>query len=48
VDVFALFLVAAVPVLYALFWWLDYRWLAESREQELAPPPPDDDEDDGW
>jgi hypothetical protein len=44
VDVFAWTLVAAVPVLYALFWWLDYRW--QARERALAPPPPRDDDDD--
>jgi hypothetical protein len=39
---FGFLLVACVPVLYALFWWLDYHWLAESRERELVVPGPDD------
>lgn len=43
-DVFALILVAAVPLLYGLFWWLDYRWLSHSSERDLAPPPPDEDD----
>jgi hypothetical protein len=46
VDAFALTLVLAVPVLYGLFWWLDYRWLSHSRDQELAAAPTLDDEDD--
>jgi hypothetical protein len=48
VDTFALVLVLAVPVLYGLFWWLDYHWLSESREQELGPAPSLDDEDDAF
>jgi hypothetical protein len=48
VDAFALTLVLAVPVLYGLFWWLDYRWLSESREQEVAAAPTLDDEEDAF
>ena len=35
---FAWVLVATVPVLYALFWWLDYRWQALHREAGEPPP----------
>jgi hypothetical protein len=35
VDVFTWTLLCAVPVLYGLFWWLDYHWLAREREREL-------------
>ena len=42
-DWFSWTLLCAVPVLYGLFWWLDYRWLSESREQELAAAPSLDD-----
>jgi hypothetical protein len=44
VDVFTWVLVAAVPVLYGLFWWLDYRWLAyRPTADELAPVEEDPD-----
>lgn len=36
-DVFAWTLLCAVPVLYGLFWWLDYQWLARERERPLEP-----------
>ena len=45
-GLFAWILVLAVPVLYGLIWWLDYRWLSHSREQELAAAPSLDDEED--
>lgn len=48
VDAFALTLVLAVPALYGLFWWLDYRWLSHSREQELPTAPSLDDDDDAF
>jgi len=40
---FGLILLACVPALYALLWWLDYHWLDESRERELVPLPDEDD-----
>jgi hypothetical protein len=48
VHVFTWILLLAVPVLYGLLWWLDYRWLAHSREQELAAAPTFDDEEDAF
>jgi hypothetical protein len=38
VDPFGWILVGAVPVLYGLFWWLDYRWQAAARARALEPP----------
>lgn len=37
VDVFAWILVATVPVLFGLFWWLDYRWLAHRPTADELP-----------
>jgi hypothetical protein len=45
VDTFALTLVLAVPVLYGLFWWLDYRWLSERREPAITAAESDPDEE---
>jgi len=39
---FGLILLGCVPALYALFWWLDYHWLAQTRERELIPLPDDE------
>ena len=47
-ELFGWILIVTVPVLYGLFWWLDYRWLAVSREEELAPAPSLDDEEDAF
>jgi len=45
VDLFTWTLLGAVPVLYGLFWWLDYAWLARERERELPAAPLDDERD---
>ena len=45
-DSFGWILIAAVPVLYGLFWWLDYRWL--NRQSEIVPSPDEPDPDDAW
>ena len=45
-ETFALVLIAAVPVMYGLFWWLDYRWLDSQREAVRSPDEPDP--DDAW
>jgi hypothetical protein len=39
VDWFTWTLLGAVPVLYGLFWWLDYHWLSRERERELPAAP---------
>jgi hypothetical protein len=44
VENFALLLIAAVPVLYGLFWWLDYRWLSQQRAPEAQVETDPDDE----
>ena len=44
-EVFALILIAAVPVMYGLFWWLDYRWLSEQPDSERQA---DTDPEDEW
>ena len=35
-DLFTWTLLGTVPVLYGLFWWLDYRWLARERRREIS------------
>lgn len=42
-DVFTWTLLGAVPVLYGLFWWADYHWLA--RQREVSAEPFEDDRD---
>jgi hypothetical protein len=44
VNPFAWALFAAVPLLFGLFWWLDYRWLSLHRDADETPPaqPPED------
>jgi hypothetical protein len=37
VDWFSWTLLCAVPVLYGLFWWLDYRWLSQDHEPSRVP-----------
>ncbi|HXK21965.1 MAG TPA: hypothetical protein VMS55_04715 [Myxococcota bacterium] len=34
---FGLILLICVPALYALFWWLDYHWLAERPDPGELP-----------
>jgi hypothetical protein len=46
VDTFALALIVAVPLLYGLFWWLDYRWL--DTQSEVVRNPDEPDPDDAW
>ena len=45
-DTFALLLILAVPVLYGLFWWLDYRWW--SVRPEPAVEAAEAESDDEW
>ena len=47
-DTFALLLVLAVPGLYGLFWWLDYRWLSARRDPAVQSAQELDPSDEEW